>query len=98
MVDEQRIAWQRIAADTFVTRGPILLWGAMLYSSVDCLATLYEGANTSGRRITSLYVDATTHFTDRFLLPKPILLEDGLYVDVSVAPDDLILFYEHVPE
>jgi hypothetical protein len=97
MADEQPIAWQRITEDTVLGRGPILFWGAVLTHSAVATAIIYDGVNAGGRRVMSLHLDGVVSYTLPALLPRPILLPNGLFIDVSTAPDDLIVFYESLP-
>jgi hypothetical protein len=98
MPDQQPAAWQRIAADTFVTRGPINLWGLILTDDAVGAAdvTLYEGANTDGRRLFTLRT--IQNQSNPCFFPVPILLEDGLYVDVGTNVLEAFILYQHVQE
>jgi len=98
MPDQQPVAWQRIAADTFVTRGPIRLYGVLLTSDGVGTAdvTLYEGANTSGRRLFQLLAPIAQSVP--LMLSVPIELEDGLYLDVGSNVGDVFVLYDHILE
>jgi hypothetical protein len=97
MPDKEPIAWQRITEDTVLGRGPILFWGAVLSHSANASAIFYDGVNASGRRVFSLRTVTSVVETVSAILSKPLLLEDGLYVDLSAAPEDLLVLYESLP-
>jgi hypothetical protein len=89
--------WQRITADTLLCRGPALLYGAVLTS--DGVGTadviLYDGPNTSGRRLFQLLAPTTQSVP--VILPAPVPLEDGLYIDVGSNVGDLFILYAPLP-
>ena len=91
-------AWQRITADTFITRGPILLYGVVLSSdnvgAAD--AALYEGRNTSGRLLFTMRAPQTQ--TTSVIWATPIHLADGLYIDVGSNVGDVFILYAHLRE
>jgi len=89
--------WQRITEDAVVCRGPALFYGAVLTAAAAVSAVFYDGVNASGRRIIGLETSAAVQVTVPALFPAPILLKDGLYVDVSAAPDDLLVLYSPLP-
>ena len=89
--------WQRIAADTLLCRGPLLFYGAILTAAAAVSAVFYDGVNANGRRLFGLETSAAVQVCVPALFPVPIPLKDGLYVDVSAAPDDLLVIYAPLP-
>lgn len=85
--------WQRIAADALVCRGPVLFYGAILAAAAATTVIFYDGVNAAGRRVCGLETSVGFQVCVPALFPVPIPLEDGLYVDVSAAPDDLLVIY-----
>jgi len=89
--------WQRIEADALLCRGPVLFYGAILSAAAAVTVTFYDGVNIAGRRLFGLETSAAVQVCVPALFPVPIPLEDGLYVDVSAAPDDLLVIYAPLP-
>jgi hypothetical protein len=91
------LPFQRIEADTVISRAPVLFWGAILTSDgVGATeAIFYDGVNANGRRLFRLLALITA--TLPLILPKPILLEAGLYVDVGSNLGDLFVLYSPLP-
>lgn len=88
------MGWQRITADAQVGRGPLKLHNVLLtcdgVGNADI--TLYEGANTGGRRLFTL--KALQHQSNTFPLPGGLLLQDGLFVDVGTNVLEAFIVYE----
>lgn len=88
-----RAGWRYVSADTAVARGPVDYWGAILTGDGGGVAdvTLYDGANASGRQVLTLW--ASTVESRIALLPIPITLEDGLFVDVGSNVTGVFVLY-----
>ena len=54
-----------------------------------------DGPNASGRRLFQLLAPTTQSVF--LVLPKPIPLEDGLYLDVGSNVGDLLVLYSPLP-
>jgi len=102
---DEPIAYTRVTADTFVVRGPLLFYGAVITTSGAADAMdVYDGENTSGRRVMRVahsYQDQGA--VDRVaslpvMLPEPILLERGLFVDLETNVTEVTVFYLPVRE
>jgi len=98
MADEQPIAWQRFDGNDCVSRGPVLFHGFIL--NPDTLAaagvTFYHGVNSSGRPLFRAVTPATQSLPVFF--PKPLYLEDGLYLGAIANIDNVLVLYEPLPE
>jgi hypothetical protein len=88
------LGWRRVTADGQIARGPVDLWGFILTGDGVGVAdvALYDGANTSGRAVLDLW--ASTVESKVVLLPRPMPLEDGLYIDVGSNVTSLLVLFE----
>jgi hypothetical protein len=89
--------WERIVATGLVSRGPVLFWGIVLSDAASIVATVYDGINALGRPVCSVQNLVAVVQTVPMLLPRPILLQDGLFVVLSAAPDDCLVLFDPLP-
>ena len=101
----QPIAWTRITVDTFVARGPLLFYGVAKTSpSAAQVVDIYDGFNATGRRVMRAaltYTDSVPTVRNAVLpvmLPAPILLERGLFMDLAFTAGEVTVFYRHLRE
>jgi hypothetical protein len=89
--------WEPIYADALLSRGPVLFHGLVLSDAAAIVATVYDGINALGRRVCSVQTDGLVPNTVPMLLNKPILLQSGLFVALSAAPDDCLVLFDPLP-
>jgi len=102
---DESIAYTRVTVDTFVARGPLLFYGVVITTSGSADAMdLYDGENTSARRVMRVavsYQDAipvNRVVSLPVMLPEPILLDRGLFVDLEADVNEVTVFYLPVRE
>lgn len=84
----------RVTADEPAALGPCYFWGYHICTTGGGVtsATLYKGPSTLGRRWFDIRGTATRALS--MLLPRPIYVERGIFVDVGANLDALIIFYQ----
>jgi len=101
----QPISYTRVTADTLVARGPLLFYGlTMIADGIAPQVDIFDGFNTRTRRIMRVahtYTDSAA--INRVagmpvMLPAPILLERGLFVDIFASVTEVTVFYMPVRE
>jgi hypothetical protein len=89
--------WENITASDCLSRGPVLFRGLVLSDALAIVATVYDGVNANGRRVCSVQTVAAVVQTVPLLLEKPLLLQNGLFVNLSAAPDDCLVLFDPLP-
>ena len=89
--------WERIVASALLSPGPVLFWGIVLSDAASIVATVYDGPNAAGRPVCSAQNLVAVVQTVCIILERPILLQNGLFVNLSAAPDDCLVLFDPLP-
>jgi len=91
------VGWENITASDCLSRGPVLFWGLVLNAAVPLTAIIHNGRNAIAPRVCSATTNPGVLVTILILLPKPILLQNGLYLELTAAPDDCLVLFDPLP-
>lgn len=89
-MESKELSWAYCTVDTLLNRGPCELHSAYLVvSAASTDSAIYDGTDTSGRKITDLRAAAVTghHFKPK----EPIYCQSGLYVDVGTNVSGILV-------
>jgi hypothetical protein len=91
------VGWEHIVASGALSLGPVLFWGIVLSDALAIVATVYDGPNALGRPVCSAQTVAGVIQTVPILLEKPLLLQNGLFVNLSASPDNCLVLFDPLP-
>lgn len=98
MSNKEGIAYSNLSADALVWRGPCLFYGAVLLVSVTGGdATIYNAQSPDAPRKV-IRMEGIADQSTPFFPAKPVLLGEGLYVDVGSNVTEIVVFYEPLLE
>jgi len=95
---EDHVSWAFIRANTLLATGPVLFWGLVLTDiTADNTATVMNGVNAAAPHVVELALEITTQYMVPLFLPKPILLQFGLYITFGSTPLSCLVLFTPLP-
>lgn len=88
-----------ISESAIITEKPCLFWGLNMYTSADSsTVNVYNGVSDKGGKKIAFFAWYYTA-NSVYILPKPILCDKGLYIELVADNKDVTVFYEQpVPQ
>jgi hypothetical protein len=97
MLDSKEYGWIWSTYDQLISSGPCeLLYAFFMTGASTSWVSLYDGANTNGRRIAYLYSAVVTGMP--FAPTVPIYCKDGLYIDHSGTQYGCLVVWRDLPK
>jgi hypothetical protein len=91
-VDSRTVSWMRVTVDMVLCEKECeLLFAYLVPSAANASVILYDGENTTGRKIVNLKSAAITGHP--FKPPVPIYCSKGLFVDVGLNVSSVLVMW-----
>ena len=92
-MNDKNVHWAYVTADRLLAEKACWLhWAYLVVSASTTDSAMYDGHDTSGRKIADLKSAVVTNH--EFSPPKPIYCQQGLYVDVGSNVSGIFVQYE----
>ncbi len=90
--------WDRFTEDTLVTELPCWLHGIVVSDDATAATIVYDGRNTSGRRMLSVRTVVAVTETVAVIFRQPLPVWNGLFVDVPAGVEDVLIAWRPMAE